>query len=50
MCFHIPENITIDILFISLAYVAAKLFAKMFIFIYVGGHLGFAILDHFLDL
>ena len=25
----------------SLAYVVAKLFAKIFIFIYVGGHLGF---------
>ena len=31
----------IDILFMSLAYVVAKLFAKMFTFIYVGGYLGF---------
>ena len=37
--FLIPENIIIDILFMSLGYVAAKLFVKMFIFIYVGGHL-----------
>ena len=41
--FLIPENIRIDILFMSLAYVVAKLFVNMFIFIYVGGHLGFAI-------
>ena len=41
ICFLIPENIRIDELFMSLAYVAAKLFAKMFIFIYVGGHRGF---------
>ena len=42
ICFLIPENIRIGILFMSLAYVVAKLFAKMFIFIYVGGHLGFS--------
>ena len=41
ICFLIPENIRIDILFMSLAYVVAKLLAKMFIFIYVGGHLVF---------
>ena len=40
ICFLMPENIRIDILFMSLAYVVAKL-AKMFIFIYVGGHLEF---------
>ena len=43
--FLIPENIRTDILFMSLAYAVAKLFVNMFIFIYVGGHLG-----HFLDL
>ena len=37
--FLIPENIRIDILFMSLAYVVAKLFVNMFIFIYFGGHL-----------
>ena len=31
--FLIPENIRIDILFMSLAYVVAKLFVNMFIFI-----------------
>ena len=34
----------------SLAYVVAKLLAKMFIFIYVGGHLGFRHFGLFSDL
>ena len=33
----------------SLAYVVAKLFVNMFIFIYTGGHLGFRHFGHFLD-
>ena len=40
----------LDILFMSLAYVAAKLFINVFIFIYAGGHLGFFHFEHFLDL
>ena len=48
--FLIPENIRIDILFMSLAYVFAKLFVNMFIFIYFSGHLGFRHFGHFLDL
>ena len=48
--FLIPENIRIDILFMSLAYVFAKLFVNMFIFIYFGGHLGFRHFGPFLDL
>ena len=48
--FLISENIRIDILFMSLAYVVAKLFVNMFIFIYAGGHLGFGLIEHFLDL
>ena len=46
----ILENIRIDILFMSLAYVVAKLFVNMFIFIYFGGHLGFRHFRPFLDL
>ena len=34
----------------SLAYVVAKLFVNMFIFIYFGGHLGFRHSRHFRDL
>ena len=45
--FLISKNIRIDILFMSLAYVVAKLFVNMFIFIYAGGHFEFR---HFLDL
>ena len=48
--FLIPENIRIDILFMSLAYVVAKLFVNMFIFIYFGGHLGFRHFRPFRDL
>ena len=49
--FLIPENIRIDILFMSLAYVVAKLFVNMSIlFIYFGGHLGFRYFRPFLDL
>ena len=48
--FLIPENIRIDILFMSLAYVVAKLFVNMFIFIYFGGHLGFRHFRPFPDL
>ena len=48
--FLISENIRIDILFMSLAYVVEKLFVNMFIFIYAGGHLGFRQFGHFLDL
>ena len=48
--FLISENIRIDILSMSSTYVVAKLFVKMFIFIYVGGHLGFRHFGHFLDL
>ena len=48
--FLIPENIRIDILFMSLAYVVAKLFVNMFIFIYFGGHLGFRHFRPFLGL
>ena len=48
--FLISENIRIDILFMSLAYVVAKLFVNMFIFIYAGGHLGYRHFEHFLDL
>ena len=48
--FLIPENIRIDILFMSLAYVVATLFVDMFIFIYFGGHLGFRYFRPFLGL
>ena len=48
--FLILENIRIDILFMSLAYVVAKLFVNMFIFIYFGGHLGFRHFRPFFDL
>ena len=48
--FLIPENIRIDILFMSLAYVVAKLFVNIFIFIYFGGHLGFRYYRPFLGL
>ena len=48
--FLTPENIRIDILFMSLAYVVAKLFVNMFIIIYFGGHLGFRHFRPFLDL
>ena len=48
--FLIPENIRIDILFMSLAYVVAKLFVNMYMFIYFGGHLGFRHFRPFLDL
>ena len=48
--FLIPENIRIDILFMSLAYVVSKLFVNMLIFIYFGGHLGFRHFRRFLDL
>ena len=49
--FLIPENIRIDILFMSLAYVVAKLFVNMSIlFIYFGDHLGFRYFRPFLDL
>ena len=48
--FLIPENIRIDILFMSLAYVVAQLFVNMFLFIYFGGHLGFRHFRPFLDL
>ena len=34
----------------SLAYVVAKLFVNMFIFIYAGGHLGSPHSGHFIDL
>ena len=34
----------------SLAYVVAKLFVNMFIYIYAGGHLGFRHFDHFLNI
>ena len=50
ICFLIPENISIDILFMSLAYVVANLSAKMFILYTLAAILDFAILDHFLDL
>ena len=47
----IPENMRVDILFMSLAYVVAKLLAKMFIFFYtLAAILDFAILDLILDL
>ena len=48
--FLISENIRIDILFMSLAYVVAKLIVNMFIFIYAGGHLGFREFGHFVDI
>ena len=50
ICFLIPENIRIDILFMSLSYVVAKLLAKMFIFFTLEAILDLAIFDHFLDL
>ena len=50
ICFLIPENIRIDILFMSLAYVVAKLFAIFFILYTLAAILDFAILDHFLEL
>ena len=48
--FLISESISIDILFMSVAYVVAKLFVNKFIFIYAGGHLGFRHCGHFLAL
>ena len=48
--FLIPKNIIIDILFMSLWYVVAKLFVNMFVSMYAGGHLGFRHFGHFLDL
>ena len=48
--FLMPEHIRIDILFMSLAYIVAKIFVNMFIFIYFGGHLGFRHFRPVLDL